>query len=205
MAVAEGHLHAPARRGSPALRLRHLAVLPWQRQGLLPFPHPHHCTELWRVPRLLSAANAGLHGILRQRFLSVVTVPFCFSCFKRSFFCQSTKIKNVFNLLIRWYLLQLVSLAPDLGSRICPAGEVEVSDQPGDHRAQRPPPVLLHPAAVESDTGLPGGLGQTHRPQHEGRDQAEIRQESTLKPFSLVEMDGVHFRLGKKVIPARLC
>lgn len=35
--------------------------------------------------------------------------------------------------------------------------------------------------------------------------KAEIRQESTLKPFALAEMDGVHFRLGETVIPARLC
>ena len=31
--------------------------------------------------------------------------------------------------------------------------------------------------------------------------KAEIQQESTLKPFSLAEMDGVHFRLGETVIP----
>lgn len=35
--------------------------------------------------------------------------------------------------------------------------------------------------------------------------KAEIRQESTLKPFSLAEMDGVHFRLGETVIGAGPC
>ncbi len=35
--------------------------------------------------------------------------------------------------------------------------------------------------------------------------KAEIRQEATPKPFSLAEMDGVHFRLGETVIPARPC
>ena len=30
--------------------------------------------------------------------------------------------------------------------------------------------------------------------------KAEIRQETTVKPFSLVEMDAVHFRLGETVI-----
>ncbi|KAG7268063.1 LOW QUALITY PROTEIN: hypothetical protein CRUP_014924 [Coryphaenoides rupestris] len=34
--------------------------------------------------------------------------------------------------------------------------------------------------------------------------KAEIRQESTAKTSSLVEMDGVHFRLGETVIPTRL-
>lgn len=34
--------------------------------------------------------------------------------------------------------------------------------------------------------------------------KVEIRQESILKPFSLVEMDGIHFRLGETVISTRL-
>lgn len=65
VAVPEGRLPAAARRGAPALRLRHLAVLPRQCQGLLPLPHPSHGAELRRVLALLPAANAGVHGILR--------------------------------------------------------------------------------------------------------------------------------------------
>lgn len=34
--------------------------------------------------------------------------------------------------------------------------------------------------------------------------KVELRQESVLKPFSLVEMDGIHFRLGETVISTRL-
>lgn len=65
VAVPEGRLPAAARRGPPALCLCHLAVLPRQRQGLLPLPHPRHGAELRRVPALLPAAHAGVHGILR--------------------------------------------------------------------------------------------------------------------------------------------
>lgn len=67
VAVPEGRLAAAGGRGPPALRLRHLAVLPRQRQGLLPVPGPHHRPQLRGLPGLLPAANAGLHGILRQR------------------------------------------------------------------------------------------------------------------------------------------
>lgn len=34
--------------------------------------------------------------------------------------------------------------------------------------------------------------------------KVELRQESTLRPFSLVEMDAVQFRLGETVIPTRM-
>ena len=34
--------------------------------------------------------------------------------------------------------------------------------------------------------------------------KVELRQESTLKPFSLVGMDGAQFRLGGTVIPAEM-
>lgn len=65
---------------------------------------------------------------------------------------------------------------PSFGSVFAfPAG-----DHPRAHRTQRPPPVLLHPAALEPDAGLPGGLGPTHRPQDEGRDQAGVNAEALL-------------------------
>lgn len=64
VAVSEGRLAATAGRGSPALRLCHLAVLPWKCQGLLSLPHPRHRAKLRRVPGVPPAAHAGVHGIL---------------------------------------------------------------------------------------------------------------------------------------------
>lgn len=45
---------------------------------------------------------------------------------------------------------------------------VPAGDRPRADRPQRPLKMLLHPAAVEPASGLPRGLGQTYRPQHEG-------------------------------------
>uniref|UniRef100_A0A668A792 Si:ch211-246m6.5 n=1 Tax=Myripristis murdjan TaxID=586833 RepID=A0A668A792_9TELE len=99
-----------------------------------------------------------------------------------------------------------------LGPRLCPPGEVEVN---GRCKASIPAlssrPVITTElighsvhlrcsfAAVPSSPDL--GY-QVVWARHIGNSmKAEIRQESTLKTFSLVEMDGVHFRLGETVIP----
>lgn len=136
----------------------------------------------------------------------------------------------------------LCSVAPDLGPRLCPPGEVEVNGRCKGNlisSAKRITTVACSPssllcfwlsAAVPSLPSRPvivpelnghsvhlrcsfipppwsQPLGfQVVWARHIGHSmKAEIRQESTLKPFSLVEMDGVHFRLGEMVIPARLC
>lgn len=65
VALAEGRLPAATRRGPPTLGLRHLAVLPRQRQGLLPLQDPCHGAALRRIHGLLPAAHTGVHGILR--------------------------------------------------------------------------------------------------------------------------------------------
>ncbi|KAM7365746.1 hypothetical protein PAMP_016658 [Pampus punctatissimus] len=99
-------------------------------------------------------------------------------------------------------------VAPDLGPRLCPSGEVEVN---GQCKAAVPPlpsrPVItpelnghsvhLRCSFVPPPWSQPLGF-QVVWARHVGHSmKAEIRQESTLKPFSLVEMDGVHFRLGE--------
>lgn len=136
-----------------------------------------------------------------------------------------------------------LSVAPDLGPRLCPPGEQEVNGQcQGETRfssltsrhtaddtrlsssfcvfsaaspslPSRPvitPELIGHSVHLRcSFTPPPWSqpLGfQVVWARHIGHNmKAEIRQESTLKPFALAEMDGVHFRLGEMVIPARLC
>lgn len=78
-------------------------------------------------------------------------------------------------------LFKITSSLPVCAFSCRPVPAVPTSDHPGAHRPKRPPEVLLHPAAVEPDAGLPSGLGQTHRPQHEGRDQAGIHAEALLR------------------------
>uniref|UniRef100_UPI0037E70201 von Willebrand factor D and EGF domain-containing protein n=1 Tax=Semicossyphus pulcher TaxID=241346 RepID=UPI0037E70201 len=99
-------------------------------------------------------------------------------------------------------------VAPDLGPRLCPPGEVEVN---GRCKGAVPPlpsrPVIttelighsvhLRCSFVPPPWSQPLGF-QVVWARHIGHSmKAEIRQESTLKPFSLAEMDGVHFRLGE--------
>ncbi|KAK5891305.1 hypothetical protein CgunFtcFv8_018576 [Champsocephalus gunnari] len=99
-------------------------------------------------------------------------------------------------------------VTPDLGPRLCPPGEVEVN---GRCRASVPSlpsrplisaellghSVHLRCSFVPPPWSRPLGF-QVVWARHIGHSmKAEIRQESTLKPFSLVEMDGVHFRLGE--------
>ncbi|XP_072233525.1 von Willebrand factor D and EGF domain-containing protein [Leuresthes tenuis] len=99
--------------------------------------------------------------------------------------------------------------AKDLESRICPPGEVEVSGRCKATVPSLPSRPVINPEIIGHSVHLrcsfiPPPWSQTLGFQvvwarHIGHSmKAEIRQESTLKPFSLVEMDGVHFRLGEK-------
>ncbi|XP_029306710.1 LOW QUALITY PROTEIN: von Willebrand factor D and EGF domain-containing protein [Cottoperca gobio] len=100
------------------------------------------------------------------------------------------------------------TVTPDLGPRLCPPGEKEVN---GRCKAAVPsllsrpvitPELLGHSvhlrcSFVPPPWNQPLGF-QVVWARHIGHSmKAEIRQEATLKPFSLVEMDGVHFRLGE--------
>ncbi|XP_032362363.1 von Willebrand factor D and EGF domain-containing protein [Etheostoma spectabile] len=99
-------------------------------------------------------------------------------------------------------------VTPDVGPRLCRAGEVEVN---GRCKAAVPSLLsrpLITPELIGHSVHLrcsfvpppwnqPMGF-QVVWARHIGHSmKAEIRQESTLKPFSVVEMDGVHFRLGE--------
>ncbi|XP_067439212.1 von Willebrand factor D and EGF domain-containing protein isoform X2 [Thunnus thynnus] len=99
-------------------------------------------------------------------------------------------------------------VAPDLGSRLCPPGEVEVNGRCKAAVPSLPSRPVITPELIGHSVHLrcsfipppwsqPLGF-QVVWARHIGHSmKAEIRQESTLKPFSLVEMDGVHFRLGE--------
>ncbi|KAA8579664.1 hypothetical protein FQN60_006757 [Etheostoma spectabile] len=82
--------------------------------------------------------------------------------------------------------------AKDVGPRLCRAGELIGHS------------VHLRCSFVPPPWNQPMGF-QVVWARHIGHSmKAEIRQESTLKPFSVVEMDGVHFRLGETFSPDSL-
>ncbi|XP_047211508.1 von Willebrand factor D and EGF domain-containing protein isoform X2 [Girardinichthys multiradiatus] len=99
-------------------------------------------------------------------------------------------------------------VAPELGSRVCLPGELEVNGQckalvPSlPSRPTITPEIIGHSVHLRCSFIPPPwsqALGfQVVWARHiSNKMKAEIRQESTLKHFSLVEMDGVHFRLGE--------
>ncbi|KAK7893368.1 hypothetical protein WMY93_022520 [Mugilogobius chulae] len=98
--------------------------------------------------------------------------------------------------------------APDVAPRRCPPGEVENNGR----CTALVPPLLTRPVITSELLGQSVHLRCSFSPppwraplgfqvlwaRHIGHSmKAEVRQESTLRPFSLVEMDGVHFRLGE--------
>uniref|UniRef100_A0A8D3AQ72 Si:ch211-246m6.5 n=1 Tax=Scophthalmus maximus TaxID=52904 RepID=A0A8D3AQ72_SCOMX len=99
-------------------------------------------------------------------------------------------------------------VTPNLGPRLCPPGEVEVNGQCKAAVPSLPMRPVIAPELIGHSVHLrcsfvpppwsqPLGF-QVVWARHIGHSmKAEIRQESTLKPFSLAEMDGVHFRLGE--------
>ncbi|XP_042369030.1 LOW QUALITY PROTEIN: von Willebrand factor D and EGF domain-containing protein [Plectropomus leopardus] len=99
-------------------------------------------------------------------------------------------------------------VTPELGPRLCPPGEVEVNGRCKAAVPSLPSRPVITPELIGHSVHLrcsfipppwnqPLGF-QVVWARHIGHSmKAEIRQESTLKPFSLVEMDGVHFRLGE--------
>ncbi|KAJ3584127.1 hypothetical protein NHX12_014623 [Muraenolepis orangiensis] len=104
-------------------------------------------------------------------------------------------------------------VAPDFGPRLCPPGEVEVNG-----RCKASVPALTSRPTITPElvgtsvhlrcsfvgppsAGQPLGYRVVWARHIDHSMKAEIRQESTLKPWSLVEMDGLHFRLGETVTP----
>ncbi|KAK2857120.1 hypothetical protein Q5P01_005855 [Channa striata] len=103
------------------------------------------------------------------------------------------------------YCAKVVS---DLGPRLCPPGEVEVNGQCKAAVPSLPSRPVITPELIGHSVHLrcsfvpppwsqPLGFQVVWARRIGHSMKAEIRQESTTKPFSLVEMDGVHFRLGE--------
>ncbi|XP_017287266.1 von Willebrand factor D and EGF domain-containing protein isoform X2 [Kryptolebias marmoratus] len=185
-----------------------------------PAEMPTSCVEMnhcgTQAPVWLSLKDTSLPRAGQVRQLS--------ACATWQFFQGSTKdcclfripvtVRNCGDFLL--YFLQptqgcmgyCAKVAPELGSRLCSPGEAQVN---GQCRAVTPPqpsrpvitPELIGHSVHLRCSFVPPPRSQTLAFQvvwarHIGHSmKAEIRQESTLKPFSLVEMDGVHFRLGE--------
>ncbi|XP_042075813.1 von Willebrand factor D and EGF domain-containing protein isoform X2 [Haplochromis burtoni] len=99
-------------------------------------------------------------------------------------------------------------VASDLGPRLCPAGEVENNGQCKEAVPSLPSrPVItaelighsvhLRCSFVSPPWSQTLGFQVVWARHISNSMKAEIRQEATLKPFSVVEMDGVRFRLGE--------